>query len=91
MKSIKNSSNTAMIEWRTIGAALAVFFLQCSQNLHYKNMSMVFVIYCSDIPLFKYKNNDSSSSYTAVRKIAGLAANYLITFQARAPHLQVDK
>jgi hypothetical protein len=46
-------------QWQNIGT---VSFLQGHQNLTYKKMSMVFVIYCysSDISLAKYKNSDSS-------------------------------
>ena len=36
------------------------FFLQDSQNLTYKEMSIVFVICCSDLFLAKHKNDNSS-------------------------------
>ena len=84
---------------RVLSLFTSSFRVTGSQNLTYKEMSIVFVIYCSDLSLAKHKNDHSSYNNelahdTAIGKIAELAPNYsahLITLNACVPHLQVDK
>ena len=77
---------------RTIGE---VSFLQGSQNLTCKEISVVFVICCSDLSLAKHKNNNSSYNSELATQLLEKLLSWnpitlpTITLNTCALHLQV--